>query len=319
MQKIQGNLSDFAAFKQYTLSTELQKLRTNADGTLTPKADYGAAAQKAISRHNRYLRVELTTATQAAQAAEAWQEFERRAHLYPNLIYHTAHDERVRDEHRPLDQVIRALTDSFWDIYYPPNGWHCRCKCTQTDKPITAVPSELTEPAKGFRQNVGKTGKIFHDEGEMHPYFNVVDKKKTEIERQANRFHGKLTRPEIRDYARKELINNNFSLPDLPHTVVPSMNDIKAFVSHYHPNEATRNEMLYDIENILRQATFIGSAPNNPDKLKMAHVKMWYYYHILINEENYYINLYQAQRTVEGKVKEWIGLYTATAVEYSAM
>ncbi len=41
--------------------------------------------------------------------------------------YCTAHDRRVRPEHRLLEGVRLPKDDPFWKRYFPPNGWNCRC------------------------------------------------------------------------------------------------------------------------------------------------------------------------------------------------
>ena len=41
--------------------------------------------------------------------------------------YVTAHDRRVRPEHRLLEGVRLPKEDPFWQRFLPPNGWNCRC------------------------------------------------------------------------------------------------------------------------------------------------------------------------------------------------
>ena len=41
--------------------------------------------------------------------------------------YSTVGDVRVRDEHARLEGVTLPKDDPFWQKWYPPNGWSCRC------------------------------------------------------------------------------------------------------------------------------------------------------------------------------------------------
>ena len=44
------------------------------------------------------------------------------------LEYVTMEDTRVRATHRKMHGVIRPVDDPVWKIWYPPNGYNCRCK-----------------------------------------------------------------------------------------------------------------------------------------------------------------------------------------------
>jgi SPP1 gp7 family putative phage head morphogenesis protein len=115
------------------------------------------------------LEAELQTTLASANSAAKWRDIERRAYLYPNLRYETAGDERVRESHAELDGRIYPVSSAFWDTHMPPNGWRCRCIVIQTDQPTTASEAIDFEVPKGFRNNPGKTGKLFGDD---HPYYN---------------------------------------------------------------------------------------------------------------------------------------------------
>lgn len=95
-----------------------------------------------------------------------------------NLQYRTAGDGSVRPEHAALHGVTLPPSDSFWEEFYPPNGWNCRCTVVQVLKskyPTTEhdVAMSLGEEATGrdtkgiFRFNPGKEGKAMPD---YNPY-----------------------------------------------------------------------------------------------------------------------------------------------------
>lgn len=50
------------------------------------------------------------------------------------LQYRTQKDGSVRPEHAALDGVTLPPSDPFWQDFYPPNGWNCRCDVVQVRK-----------------------------------------------------------------------------------------------------------------------------------------------------------------------------------------
>lgn len=65
--------------------------------------------------------------------AAKWEQFQEDGDRY-NLQYRTARDGRVRPEHEALDRVTLPPSDPFWQSYFPPNGWNCRCTVVQVRK-----------------------------------------------------------------------------------------------------------------------------------------------------------------------------------------
>ena len=179
---LRENARAFAAAKQRRLLEELEALRTKYPN----RDDWEKAARSAIHarHHGAWMTAEQQTALAAAQNAESWHEQLRRADLYPNLKYITANDERVRETHRTLDEVIRPINDPFWAEYYPPNGWRCRCKTVQTDEEPTAPRNYNFAPPKGFDHNPGVTGNLFAD---SHPYFDLTPAETSALQKEANR------------------------------------------------------------------------------------------------------------------------------------
>lgn len=83
--------------------------------------------------NGNYLRAEYNFIHSSAEMAAKWEGFMEDGDRY-NLQYSTAHDDRVRPEHAALDGVTLPMSDSFWESYYPPNGWNCRCTVVQVRK-----------------------------------------------------------------------------------------------------------------------------------------------------------------------------------------
>lgn len=79
------------------------------------------------------LQTIFRTNMQTAYAAGQWQQIIDQADNAPYLMYHAIDDYRTRPAHRKLNGIIRKVTDAFWRIFYPPNGWNCRCSVIQLD------------------------------------------------------------------------------------------------------------------------------------------------------------------------------------------
>ncbi|WP_289300453.1 phage head morphogenesis protein [Xylanibacter muris] len=83
--------------------------------------------------NSNYLRAEYNFVAASAEMAGRWEQFMRDGDRY-NLQYRTQTDDKVRPEHAALDRVTLPPSDSFWEEFYPPNGWNCRCTVVQVRK-----------------------------------------------------------------------------------------------------------------------------------------------------------------------------------------
>lgn len=71
------------------------------------------------------------------------------------LQYRTAGDKRVRPEHAALNRVTLPISDSFWETFFPPNGWNCRCTVVQVRK----SKYEATDHDEAMSRGDAATGK----------------------------------------------------------------------------------------------------------------------------------------------------------------
>ena len=127
--------------------------------------------------NSNYLRAEYNFVHQSAQMAAKWEQYAEDGDRY-YLQYRTQHDDKVRPEHAALDGVTLPMSDPFWESYFPPNGWNCRCTVAQVRKqkypatPHDEAMSRGEEALDGekyniFRFNSGKQGKTMPD---YNPY-----------------------------------------------------------------------------------------------------------------------------------------------------
>lgn len=127
--------------------------------------------------NSNYLRAEYNFVSASAEMAAKWEEFMEDGDRY-NLQYRTQKDDKVRPEHAALDGVTLPPSDSFWEEFYLPNGWNCRCTVVQVRKSKYPATSHveamrlgdeaLQRDSKGiFRFNPGLEQKTVPD---YNPY-----------------------------------------------------------------------------------------------------------------------------------------------------
>ena len=81
--------------------------------------------------------------------------------LRPFWKYVTAGDGEVRESHALMEGRIYAADDPIWDIWYPPNGFRCRCSVISLTKRQMERSGEPV--SKGLPYDVDRpTGEIFY-------------------------------------------------------------------------------------------------------------------------------------------------------------
>lgn len=182
---LQDNVFVFSGFKAHTELRQASALLRDASGQIKPFNRFLSDIQKIDKTYNKtYLQAEYNFAVASSQAAARWQEIAADGDDFL-LQYRTAKDERVREQHRILDGITLPPSDKFWDDFFPPNGWNCRCYAVQVNpkrypesnseeaiqrgRAATFQPnSKGQNKAQIFRFNPGKDKKIFPPK---HPYY----------------------------------------------------------------------------------------------------------------------------------------------------
>lgn len=182
---IKRNLSEniyiFSGAKTYAELKELSGLLLDTGGNIKPFSKFWQDVQSIYPEYNQsYLDAEYIFATQSAQMASKWNEYETDGDRY-NLQYRTANDDRVRESHWLLHNTTLPPSDPFWNDYFPPNGWRCRCTTIQVRKSkypesdstqAVRLGADATEGKNNiFRFNPGKQQVIFP---EHHPYLKKL-------------------------------------------------------------------------------------------------------------------------------------------------
>lgn len=131
-----------------------------------------------------WLQTEMDHAQQTSYAKRRYQELfdEAQNGNFKYWRYNSFQDDRVRPEHRALNNVVKLFNDPFWNKYFPPNGYNCRCYVT-TDFEIEEDAQDLTQEKleeaekatpNEFKKNLGKTQGIFTSKP-SHPYISSAD------------------------------------------------------------------------------------------------------------------------------------------------
>ncbi|KQC30189.1 hypothetical protein AAY42_10105 [Flagellimonas eckloniae] len=172
--KMQQHLFRFSVAKTYQQLEQMHGFLVDKNGKLVSYPQFEKKVQQVHETFNRtYLQSEHRTVKRSSQAARQWAQYQSDKDIFPNLEYIIVGDDKVREEHEKLSGIILPLDDFFWNDNYPPNGHQCRCSARPTDKKANGRRPKIDiHPA--FRNNVGKTGVVFAENG--HPYF-TMDKK----------------------------------------------------------------------------------------------------------------------------------------------
>lgn len=168
----------FSGMKTFHELNEAFPSLLDEKGNRKPFEQFLNDVRKIDEKYNRnYLRAEYNFVQSSAVMAAKWERFMEDGDRY-NLQYRTANDGKVRPEHASLHGVTLPITDSFWEEFYPPNGWNCRCTvvqvrkskypATEHDEAIALGELATGKDTKGiFRFNPGKEEKSVPD---YNPY-----------------------------------------------------------------------------------------------------------------------------------------------------
>ena len=181
------NIFLFSGFKTYHEMNDASRLLKDETGGFKPFERFLQDVKAIDAEYNRnWLYAEYNFATASTQMAAKWADIERDGDEY-DLQYRTALDGLVREEHAALEGITLPPSDKFWNEYYPPNGWNCRCTavqvlkgkypasdsdqaCAAGERATTRIGKNGENKAAIFRFNPGKAGKVFPPK---HPYYKA--------------------------------------------------------------------------------------------------------------------------------------------------
>lgn len=86
---------------------------------------------------------------QVSFSVGSWEMIQEQKHVAPYLLYDAVDDHRTRSEHKSHDRKVYPADHPFWDSWFPPNGWGCRCSVIQvTKKQAEKFGYKVSEPSK---------------------------------------------------------------------------------------------------------------------------------------------------------------------------
>lgn len=185
LRHLEENVYQFAAAKNYQQLKAVTQALLDDEGKLRSFSEFKKASFEILNEQvTSYMETEYNLAVAGGQMAATWTRIQENKETLPLLKYITVGDDRVRPEHAELEGVTRPVDDDFWNIYYPPNGWNCRCDVMQlsggTETPVDDIITPANMPAL-FKINLAKNGLVFPPD---HPYYTGIPDKVME---QANK------------------------------------------------------------------------------------------------------------------------------------
>ena len=183
IQKFKKNLWQFSSAKTLAELEYINSLILDKNGKIKPEHQFMQDVKKANILFNRnYLQAEYQTAKRGVQMAHLWNKFLEQKEYYPNLVYRTVGDSRVRPEHAALNGVVKPIDDPFWKTYYPPNGWRCRCTVMNTAEKVSEGTFEDKTVKPEFHGNTALDEEILTSKGTFFKLLNKDHKAKINAE-----------------------------------------------------------------------------------------------------------------------------------------
>ncbi|MDL2315048.1 hypothetical protein LJC16_02180 [Bacteroidales bacterium OttesenSCG-928-C19] len=176
LNRIHNNIYSFSTAKSYDEMKQFRDAVFDDNGKPVSSEEFKQRVQ-AISelQNHAYLETERQAVVRGTVMGDKWIDIEEQADVAPYLEYVTAGDSHVREEHAELAGIIEPVDSPFWEQYYPPNGWNCRCSVRQLTereaihkgyKPKTNDNMKLAGKEvddKYWRHNAGK-GVVFDED-----------------------------------------------------------------------------------------------------------------------------------------------------------
>ncbi len=240
LYKLRKDVFHFSAAKNHSELRALTGAVVSNDGSVRSFDQFKKQAAKITGQfRGPWLQAEYNLAVAGGQMSSKWAEFEQTGDK-TMLRYSTVKDARVSNICKPLEGVTKPIGDKFWDTYYPPNHFNCRCDVDRV--PYSAsetTDNQIAHPdiPKMMRTNLAKNGLIFPPE---HVYYNGL--KELDLI--------KFYRSELMTFAEKELIGKSTSHPVLGE-IKFTVKGIKKILSQYDYDKYDQLFVLYQINDLM--------------------------------------------------------------------
>lgn len=289
---IDQNLWRFSGFKSDIQMREAANKLYNENGELKSFKDFAKDVKQIHHNYNmNYLRSEYDHVARSVEMFNLWNDLEED----DELQYRTMQDNKVREDHRALDGTTLPKSDPFWELYYPPNGWNCRCTAKPVRKGKYKRSSSKSAIAKGnaatnlpkqqiFRTNPGITLNLMPDK---HPYFpkncGDCDGNKADLRYDPNNpkcrscriinalwktpENVKQIRKDTLNKAKEQLKGKSFKHKEIPGEIQITKKGIEEMVNQPHKFYFAKMKAMSDIVDIVQNGKIVKKAAdekNNP-------------------------------------------------------
>lgn len=102
--------------------------------------------------------------TRTARAAGLWERAQRTKRVAPYFLYRLGPSENHRPHHVSKAGTVLPVDHPFWDTWFPPNGWGCKCWIRQVGEDEARELGGVSEPPEiPTRDMVNRrTGQVEH-------------------------------------------------------------------------------------------------------------------------------------------------------------
>lgn len=285
---MRANAARFAAYKANYVRKTLDSILANEK--LSPEQRKEHAAQ-AMSLFHHWGDAERNFAVQSAQMAQKWQDFAADGDEYL-LQYRTAMDNKVREEHAILQGTTLPPSDPFWDKYYPPLGWNCRCTVVQVrrgkyQESDSAKACELGESCTAntpsFRFNPGKAKIAFPDGVSYFKHAGKTSEERLKTEKECQKIERNFLQIHAKEFVEQDLFAKCNINGTIQTVLVPDWGIKELAQSMYGDrNFWNKNDILNNITQ-LSSATYIRHASvdyeHNTGRTRRLKKKLkWFHY-----------------------------------------
>ena len=256
---LEKNVYQFSGAKNWQMLRDLTSA-IKQDGKILPYREYRTKALAIIGEYQgNWLNTEYNAAIAGAQMASKWVDYS--AHPEALLEYRTMEDTHVRPEHAELNGIIRPVNDKFWDTYYPPNGWNCRCTVIRLNDGKETKEKDVPYPEipKMFATNLAKTGLLF-PKGSAYYIGTPANIENANLNIQRN---------DLTKWAQKNLQGNKY--PSAIGDITVNGTGINKFFNQPHKNVFEKNIAVYNLPDILNTAKLFDKSEDTTGKFKQLY------------------------------------------------
>lgn len=333
----------FSGFKTFHEMKEAAGMLLDESGNIKPFEQYYKDVQTLNDTYNKfYLKAEYDFTVSSSEMAARWEEQQDDGDGRYLLQYRTVGDNKVRKAHRELEGITLPASDPFWDSYYPPNGWRCRCtvakvraaKYPATDSQVAMTAGEKATEGKHaemFRFNPGKKRAVY-------PAYNTYTISKCSVCKKGNIELGKVPSNELcaacpiirecaGDIAKSQTaIERKHYLREMEPLLKKkvklmiagaekSIGFTKSGNLHLYSDtfgrSTLRKEDLSGLDKTLQTAVYVSSASLSHER--KDNIKRFHYFKAKINGQHVFLNVAETDYvTKRGKVIHDRFLYSVT-------